>query len=576
LNTKIISQGRKAFPNIKDITLYNILSNTENPLLANESFNTKLINGFIGFLTQIDTKSNLILSSLYLNDPNGILQKIHHYLSLSIKKMNINKLIEERNSMVLNLERISSETIELIKELSAIESDEYTDALYMMLLRGHVKRNIDLYTNKFDKSAREILNKLSKKLNELISKYSINISTSSSVPSFEKPISAYDLIWKIQNTPSSFGQPTPFKVLNSCMKIIKDRCPELNQVSSQIFHSVFLNAHRNQLLPLIVNDLIDFNRFGSSSFVSKSKKTKIQATLLTSINNNLNRYIDTIIKDLRLGFQTNKTKFQSDKIIRSKKIKSVMVLGDSLTSGERIDSDLSFASMLGEFLNIPVHKLSWPGTMAHKFITEGMLAQWLIPAEYKNTFVIIQLGLNDIGLGRTPEELKADFKIIIDHVRQNGATEVALLGFSRQPIFNTIMYEKMFQTLSKEEQILLVPNMLKHVLFTERFYTPEKKDESIKDESSIIRTEANPKNYIEPGKYQKLTRIKMIKKPYQMEALEKKQKNDRKEYVSKMMKAQKEKPDFLHPNKLGHLLMATNIFNSLEAIFKKLGIYQPL
>jgi acyl-CoA thioesterase-1 len=102
--------------------------------------------------------------------------------------------------------------------------------------------------------------------------------------------------------------------------------------------------------------------------------------------------------------------------------RTVVFLGDSITSGHRLPADVAFPHRLGQALGVPVVNAGISGDT-----TEGGLARLDRDVlAHRPRLVVVELGVND-AFGRRPSEaVVANLRTITQRIRAQGAAVVLL------------------------------------------------------------------------------------------------------------------------------------------------------
>lgn len=149
---------------------------------------------------------------------------------------------------------------------------------------------------------------------------------------------------------------------------------------------------------------------------------------------------------------------------------SIVVLGDSISSGYGIDVDRGWVKLLQNKLNndnqhFTIHNESISGDT-----TAGGLARIdRILTLYKPDIVLVELGANDGLRGLSPKIMQANLAEIIRRIQQAGA-KVLLLSMRIPPNYGkryTDMFDSVYPQLAKKLGVTSVPFILDEVALQE-------------------------------------------------------------------------------------------------------------
>ena len=135
---------------------------------------------------------------------------------------------------------------------------------------------------------------------------------------------------------------------------------------------------------------------------------------------------------------------------------TVLVFGDSLSSGHGLQMDRSWTALLQERLESQGYEHRVVNASISGETTEGGAARIdAALARFAPVLVIVELGGNDGLRGFPPARIKANLETIIRRVRASGAAAV-LLGIRIPPNYGpryTQAFENVYQELAEELQV---------------------------------------------------------------------------------------------------------------------------
>lgn len=141
---------------------------------------------------------------------------------------------------------------------------------------------------------------------------------------------------------------------------------------------------------------------------------------------------------------------------------NIICFGDSLTYGTGAPRDKSYPAQLSDMIGQPVINAGVPGdttTRALERLEEDVLSQ-------SPRIVLITLGGNDLKNGVRKDVAFRNLKTIIKAIQAEGG--LVILGGVKFIILDK-GYGKMYKKLAKENDIILIPNVLKGLIGKDKY-----------------------------------------------------------------------------------------------------------
>ncbi len=141
---------------------------------------------------------------------------------------------------------------------------------------------------------------------------------------------------------------------------------------------------------------------------------------------------------------------------------NIICFGDSLTYGTGAPHDKSYPAQLSDMIGQPVINAGVPGdttTRALERLEEDVLSQ-------SPRIVLITLGGNDLKNGVRKDVAFRNLKTIIKAIQAEGG--LVILGGVKFIILDK-GYGKMYKKLAKENDIILIPNVLKGLIGKDKY-----------------------------------------------------------------------------------------------------------
>ena len=141
---------------------------------------------------------------------------------------------------------------------------------------------------------------------------------------------------------------------------------------------------------------------------------------------------------------------------------NIICFGDSLTYGTGAPRDKSYPAQLSDMIGQPVINAGVPGdttTRALERLEEDVLSQ-------SPRIVLITLGGNDLKNGVRKDVAFRNLKTIIEAIQAEGG--LVILGGVKFIILDK-GYGEMYKKLTKETDIILVPNVLKGLIGKDKY-----------------------------------------------------------------------------------------------------------
>ncbi len=146
----------------------------------------------------------------------------------------------------------------------------------------------------------------------------------------------------------------------------------------------------------------------------------------------------------------------------------LVVFGDSLSAGYRVDKKQSFASQLQNrliksgYFNVLVINHSRSGETT----AGGLKRLSAVLEKEKPNGIILELGINDVFRGNGLTEIKNNLSKMIQ-MCQSKNVSILLVGMKAPPYASIIYqqnFDKMYETLAKEYHLLLYPFFMKGLI----------------------------------------------------------------------------------------------------------------
>jgi len=148
----------------------------------------------------------------------------------------------------------------------------------------------------------------------------------------------------------------------------------------------------------------------------------------------------------------------------------ILAFGNSLTAGLGLPASQSYPAQLQEILDAKGYKYEVVNAGVSGDTTAGGLRRldWSLEGDVK--IMILELGANDILRGQPIDEMKKNLAEMIRSARDRGV--VVLLAQMEAPTNSGAQYRQevhqAFLDLAKEENVTLIPFVLKNVVGTEK------------------------------------------------------------------------------------------------------------
>jgi len=145
--------------------------------------------------------------------------------------------------------------------------------------------------------------------------------------------------------------------------------------------------------------------------------------------------------------------------------RTVLLLGDSLSSAHRIPVESGWVSRLQARLNAasPIPPVVVNASRAGKSMTEALEELPGLLARHHPDAVILELGGNDAFLGASEVQLRGDLSRLIDLVRDAGA-RVAILGFEIPPRLDRdhcgARLRGVYRQVAHDKEVMLLPSLM--------------------------------------------------------------------------------------------------------------------
>jgi acyl-CoA thioesterase-1 len=145
---------------------------------------------------------------------------------------------------------------------------------------------------------------------------------------------------------------------------------------------------------------------------------------------------------------------------------TILIVGDSISSGYGIDSQKGWATLLQERLQEKKYSYQVINASISGDTTSNGLNR--LPAalkQYQPQITIIELGGNDGLRGLPIDTIKSNLNRMIQ-LAKNAGSQIVLLGVRLPPNYGpqyTQLFQQLFLDLAKKENVNLVPLFLSHV-----------------------------------------------------------------------------------------------------------------
>src|SRR5437762_9339721 len=148
----------------------------------------------------------------------------------------------------------------------------------------------------------------------------------------------------------------------------------------------------------------------------------------------------------------------------SSRMKTILVLGDSLSEGFQLKSSEAYPLLLADKLRAAGLDFQVTNASASGGTTEGGLQRLPSHLKRKIDIFILELGINDAFRGVPVDQIQSNLQEIIDNVKtRNPSVRVVIAGM-QLPNYATDDYVaafgKMFAELASKNGTLLVPYLL--------------------------------------------------------------------------------------------------------------------
>jgi acyl-CoA thioesterase-1 len=131
--------------------------------------------------------------------------------------------------------------------------------------------------------------------------------------------------------------------------------------------------------------------------------------------------------------------------------RAVVFLGDSITAGDGVASDVAFAHHLGVSLGIP----AWNAGISGDTTIGGLRRLDADVLSHRPRVVVVELGMNDeVGHHRPAEETLATLRRITRRLRKDGAAVV--LVYTPLGDFDREVYRQGLRDIARRERVRLV------------------------------------------------------------------------------------------------------------------------
>jgi acyl-CoA thioesterase I len=147
------------------------------------------------------------------------------------------------------------------------------------------------------------------------------------------------------------------------------------------------------------------------------------------------------------------------------RVKTVLVLGDSLSEGFRLNSRDAWPSLVGERLKKIDPHFQVVNASVNGSTSAGGLRRLPLYLNQPTDIFLVELGINDAFFGASVEDIRKNLRAIIDKVRaKNPGVQVIVLGM-QFPIAGAddeyvVAFGEMFAEVAKEKNAALVPYLL--------------------------------------------------------------------------------------------------------------------
>jgi acyl-CoA thioesterase-1 len=150
---------------------------------------------------------------------------------------------------------------------------------------------------------------------------------------------------------------------------------------------------------------------------------------------------------------------------------TIVVVGDSLSSGYGIAAEQSWVAMLEDRLQAEGYGYQVVNASIAGDTSAGGLRRldWALEGDVK--VLILALGANDALRGLSVDEMRENLRTIIERARQRGI-DVLLAGMEAPPNYGpeyTVKFRQVYRDLAREDRVVFVPFLLDGVAGQARF-----------------------------------------------------------------------------------------------------------
>ncbi len=147
------------------------------------------------------------------------------------------------------------------------------------------------------------------------------------------------------------------------------------------------------------------------------------------------------------------------------RVKTVLVLGDSLSEGFRLNPSAAWPSLLTERLRKIDPQFRLVNASVSGSTSAGGLRRLPVYLKQPIDILIVELGINDAFRGASVEEIRGNLQAIIDKVRTKNPGVAVVVAGMQFPIAGAdddyvVAFGKMFAELAEKNHAAFVPYLL--------------------------------------------------------------------------------------------------------------------
>lgn len=145
--------------------------------------------------------------------------------------------------------------------------------------------------------------------------------------------------------------------------------------------------------------------------------------------------------------------------------RTVLLVGDSLSSAHRIPTEAGWVNLLQQRINAASTEAPEiiNASRGGKTLTDAMKELPSLIAAHHPRLVILELGANDAIPGASRQDIERNLASLIDLAQASGA-KVAVLGFRIPPKLDkdrcADMLDKVYQRIQRDKHVVLMPSLM--------------------------------------------------------------------------------------------------------------------